>query len=112
MKNIIVLTASLLLLGGCASKKIYYWGEYEELIYNQYSNPGKAAPEVQILAMESDIQKAQGIGLPLPPGFYAHLGYLYLQTGNVGKAKYGFASEKQKFPESAVMMDRFLKKLK
>jgi len=109
MKNLFLI---LLLLGlsSCASQTIYYWGHYQELLYDQYSTPGKATPEVQVLKLEEDIEKARSKNKPLPPGFYAQLGYQYLQMGRTDDAKASFESEKQQFPESAVLMDRFLKK--
>lgn len=112
MKNFFLLLLFLLGLGSCAfsSKSIYYWGHYESLIYDQYQTPGKSMPEHQVLKLEEDIEKARSKNKPLPPGFYAHLGYQYLQMGRTGDAKVSFESEKQQFPESAVLMDRFLKK--
>jgi hypothetical protein len=99
-------------VSGCASHSIYYWGDYEELIYTQYHEPGKATPEYQIEKMQADIQRAKSNNKALPPGFYAHLGYQYLQLGKAGEARQYFETEKGNFPESAVLMDRFLKKLK
>lgn len=106
---VLVLT---IFVGGCASHSIYHWGDYEELIYAQYQEPGKATPEYQIEKMQADIQRAKSKNKPLPPGFYAHLGYQYLQLGKAGEARQYFEIEKGNFPESAVLMDRFLKKLK
>ena len=107
----LVLVASIF-VGGCASQSIYYWGDYEDLIYAQYHEPGKATQEYQIEKMQADIQRAKSKNKPLPPGFYAHLGYQYLQLGKAGEARQYFEIEKGNFPESAVLMDRFLKKLK
>lgn len=100
----------LLVFGSCASQSIYYWGHYQDLLYDQYQTPGKATPETQVLKLEEDIEKARSKNKPLPPGFYAHLGYQYLQMGRTDDAKVSFESEKRQFPESAVLMDRFLKK--
>ncbi len=108
--NKLVQVFFLLVLGSCASNTIYYWGHYQELLYDQYQTPGKATPEQQVLALQEDIQIAKSKNKPLPPGFYAHLGYQYLQMGKTGEAKQGFEAEKRQFPESAVLMDRFLKK--
>lgn len=108
--------AALLVLStvfsSCVSATKYYWGSYENLIYTQYQEPGKATPDFQIQAMQADIQKAASKNLPLPPGFYAHLGSQYLQIGKAGEARQYFTAEKKAFPESAVLMDRFLKKIK
>ena len=97
---------------GCASKQIYFWGQYEDLLYLQSKDPGKANPQYQIDQMEADIEKAKSKNLPLPPGFYAHLGYQYLLAGNATKAHAGFEIEKKRFPESETLMNRFTKKLK
>lgn len=106
-----ILIALSTVFSSCVSTK-YYWGEYENLIYTQYQEPGKATPEVQIQKLEADIQKAAGKNQPLPPGFYAHLGYQYLQIGKAVEARQYFNAEKAAFPESAALMDRFLKKIK
>ena len=110
-KSIIFLALSIV-FSSCASPTKYYWGEYENLIYTQYQEPGKATPEFQIEKMQADIQKAASKNKPLPPGFYAHLGYQYLQAGKAGEARQYFVAEKKSFPESAALMDRFLKKIK
>lgn len=110
--KIVTLIALLTGLNGCVSNTKYYWGEYENLIYTQYQEPGKATPEYQIEKMRADIQRAASKHQPLPPGFYAHLGYQYLQIGKAVQARNCFNEEKRAFPESTVLMDRFLTKIK
>ncbi len=110
--NFLLLILVTFLITGCATNQIYYWGDYQDLLYTQYQEPGKATPEYQIEKMQADVQKARGENKPLPPGFYAHLGYQYLQLGKSGEARQSFETEKKLFPESAVLMDRFIKKLK
>lgn len=100
----------LMIFSSCASQSLYYWGHYQDLLYDQYQTPGKATPEVQVLKLEEDIEKARSLNKPLPPGFYAHLGYQYLQMGRTAEAKDSFDAERRQFPESAVLMERFLKK--
>ena len=110
--KIIILFALLTAFSSCVSSTKYYWGEYENIIYTQYQEPGKATPEIQIEKMQADIQRASSKHQPLPPGFYAHLGYQYLQIGKAGDARKYFTAEKMAFPESAVLMNRFLTKIK
>lgn len=107
----IALLLSVGLLGGCTtpSPSLYHWGSYQEQLYNQYSKPDKATPERQIAALERDIQKAKSANKSLPPGFYAHLAYQYLITGNKSKATEYLLLEKQQFPESTVYVDLMLK---
>jgi hypothetical protein len=104
--------AMALLLAGCGTPRtIYYWGYYEPLIYTTYATPGKATPEVQVLKLEEDLQKAKAKNKPIPPGFHAHLGYLYFQLGKADQARQEFETEKANFAESAVFMDRLLANL-
>lgn len=96
---------------GCQSPGIYYWGHYENAVYIAYTKPDKAAPESQARVMEEDMHKAISAKKPLPPGFHAHLGYLYYQMGKTDPALQEFQKEKAQFPESTVFMDRLISNL-
>jgi len=100
--------AAAMLLLGCRSPDIYYWGNYEKVIYGMYAHPDKVPPEAQVLKLEEDMHKAVSANKPLPPGFHAHLGYVYFQLGKSDLARQEFENEKKQFPESAVFMDRML----
>ena len=80
-------------------------------MYAIYNDPGKVPPEQQIGKLEEDYQKARATSKSVPPGFHAHLGYLYFGVGKLDQARQSFATEKSLFPESAVYMDRILAKL-
>ena len=108
----LVIGAAAGLLVGCGTPRtIYYWGSYEPLIYTMYSTPGKAPPEMQVTRLEEDWQKAKSKNKPVPPGFHAHLGYLYVQLRKADQARQEFETERANFPESAVLMDRLLANL-
>jgi hypothetical protein len=98
--------ALLLLIGACASKPIYYWGNYERVLYK--SMVANLSPTEQIKLMNEDVSGASKAGLPLPPGFHAQLGFLHSETGSTQLALAEFQAEKKEFPESATLMDRFL----
>lgn len=99
---------------GCASapEDLYYWGNYEELIYDMYLKPGDAALADQIQQMETQIEKAAANGKSVPPGFHAHLGYLYANDGDYSAAVIHFQREKEKFPESTDFIDGILQRMK
>jgi hypothetical protein len=97
---------------GCAAPSIYAWGNYEELVYASYAAPESMPPESQIQQMEEDFQKAQAIKMRVPPGWHAHLGYLYAQVGKMDEAQRELLAEKSAYPESAVMMDSLLANLR
>ena len=104
----------VLSLVGCATPKqsLYQWGNYENQVYALYNDPGKSPLEAQIEKLEADYQKARSTNKAVPPGFHAHLGYLYFQAGKGDQAVQSFQTEKALFPESAVYMDRVLAKAK
>jgi len=99
-------------IAGCASPAMYAWGNYEELVYASYAAPGSIPPEIQILKMEDDYQKARAMHKHVPPGWHAHLGYLYAQLGKLDESERELLAEKAEYPESAVMMDSLLANLR
>lgn len=103
-----------LLLTACANQnnRLYQWGSYENMVYESYHEPGKQSSESQIITMEKDLEKARAANKTLPPGHYAHLGYLYFQTGQLDKALTALQTEKTIFPESAIYMDRLISQIK
>lgn len=108
-----LLTMALLgsLLTGCATNNTqYYWGEYENLIYQSYNTPGEATPLMQIEKLEADITKAAEAGKPIPPGVYAHLGLMYASNGNKDMALVSLQKEKELYPESKVFIDGLIKR--
>jgi hypothetical protein len=97
-------------VAGCQTrpKPLYYWGNYQGIVYQDYSSPGKASPEQQIESLKADLEKAKSANLPAPPGLHAHLGYLYGKIGKSDLALREFQTEKELFPESATFIDGLL----
>ena len=100
-------------LAGCAAqpRTLYTWGSYEQLIYDSHAAPGSLAPQQQVEILEKDYQRARAANQRMPPGWHAHLGYLYYQLGKPDQARQELLTEKAEFPESAVFMDRLLANL-
>ncbi|MBT3632673.1 MAG: DUF4810 domain-containing protein [Candidatus Ruthia sp.] len=97
---------SVLLAGGCATnEEIYYWGEYEQLIYDSYINPGTADTLTQIEKLNSDLQEAEALGKKVAPGIYAHLALLYAADGKDSHSKQALNQEKALYPESKIFID-------
>lgn len=97
-----------LFMGCQTARPLYYWGNYEALIYQSYTAPEKAPPEVQLEKLREDLEKAKAANLPPPPGLHAHLGFLYYTLGKYDEAQTEFETEKHLFPESAVFIERML----
>lgn len=110
-----VLVLILLIVGlfGCqSSKPLYYWGNYEDLLYSRFVNPGEADPATQSIKLSQDIQIAQDNGQRVPPGIYAHLGYMLYLQGQYDAALQALETEKALYPESKIFVDRMLKYMK
>lgn len=93
-------------LSGCATNKTqYYWGEYENLVYQTHIKPEEASPFIQIEKLQADIQKAEAANQSIPPGLYAHLGLMYAANGDKSLALDSLNKEKELFPESTQFID-------
>ena len=110
--KILIVNLLALLLCACANEPKYYWGSYEDQVYAEYNFPERSNPEQLIQNLEEEVQNANGHNKPLPPGFYAYLGYQYLRAEKSGEARTCFETERRNYPESATLMDRYLKKLR
>lgn len=100
-------------LAGCAQapKDLYSWETFARQQHEVLRADGVQSAQ-QIQDMEAHAQKVRGEGAALPPGFRAHLGMLYLNTGNAEQAGALWQAEKEAFPESSPYMDRLLDRLR
>jgi len=106
MNKILLTIVISVVLSACANNKsIYHWGQYESLLYKSYHVPGEGTPDIQIVQLEQDIEKAKSLGKKTPPGLYAHLGFMYASVGNSSLAMEALEMEKSLFPESTVLID-------
>lgn len=95
------------LFTGCAAKEKYAWGEYESSLYSYYKNPENTA--ALTLALQKTLDAAEQGKLIPAPGLYAEYGYLLMQQGKQQEAIVAFGKEKQRWPESARLMDTMIK---
>ena len=102
---LLVFLIVIVFLTGCTSTALYSWGDYENQVYI-YFNRGFS--DTQIHVMERNRINIEANNNKIPPGFYAHLGLLYAEQGDLENAMLCFEKEKALFPESAVFMDYFL----
>lgn len=106
------LVAVTLLYGCGGSRNLYYWGHYEDAIFDMYIEPGKTSPADEILRLEEQVEKTDASGRFVPPGLHAHLGYLYVTEGDYATAIIHFQTEKAKFPESTHFIDGIVERMK
>ncbi|MCV6614879.1 MAG: DUF4810 domain-containing protein [Cellvibrionaceae bacterium] len=105
----IYLALFLSLLQACASApQVFYWGSYQQGLYNSYKKPGEENTQQQLEALSESVERSKAAGLPVAPGVFAHIGFLQLQHGNAEAARANFLREKSLYPEATVFMDRLL----
>jgi hypothetical protein len=103
----LVLTA-FLMLGGCVQNR-YNWNGYDKGLYEAYKDPNQiVALQIKLQETVDALEKEKQV---VPPGMYAELGTLYLQDGDVEKAKTYYAKERSAWPESKTLMDVLIKNL-
>lgn len=90
----------------------YHWGEYEDLINGSFETTEGTEPEAQIQKLTLHIQESKAKDLKIPPGLYAHLGYMNHLTGDSLGAVAAFDAEKALYPSSAVFINRLLASVK
>jgi hypothetical protein len=112
LKGGLLLVSCLILIGCATSESLYFWGDYENLIYEMYIEPGSADSATQIHKLKEDISKASSEGKLVPPGLHAHLGYMYFLLGDTHAAILELETEKKLFPESAKFIDGLTGRLK
>lgn len=100
MRFLFVIVA-VVMLSACTTDR-YYWGEYENQLYDFYKHPDKM--DSLLIALETVIEHGEQSG-HIPPGIYAEYGYLMLVKGDTDKALKSFQREKEIWPESAYFMD-------
>ncbi len=98
-------------LVGCASSNLYYWGHYEDSIYDMYAEPGNVSIGDEIMRFEHQIEKTTVSGKFIPPGLHAHLAYLYISEGDYATALIHLQAEKKKFPESGTFIDGLIERM-
>ena len=100
----------VVVLTGCVSPNppLYRWGEYEDVIYTGFKNPGSSDPVTDADIISAEMQRTELEGKQVPPGVRVHLGYLYLSQGRSDEARALFEMERELFPESKVFVDGLL----
>ena len=100
----------LSLLAGCAaqqSRPLYQWEGYQAQVY-QHLRSATSDPQLEIAALEQDLQKIRSKNGAPPPGYQAHLGLLYFAAGSDDKAVAALQAERNAFPEFEPYMNFLL----
>lgn len=105
LKKLLSLVAPAFFLSGCAPSGIFYWGDYEDSLYQRYIEHNPAQAEVYL---QETIIDAERNHYRVPPGVYADYGFLLYRRGDKQAAIEFFNKEKQTYPESAMLMEKLM----
>jgi hypothetical protein len=108
LKYLTVVVAVATLSGCQTTKPLYHYGAYQDSVYSHFKNEDSSVPQ-QIEALEKTIARSSAKNLPVGPGLNAHLGYLYIESGQLEKGVAYLRQEKALYPESAQFIDFLLK---
>jgi hypothetical protein len=110
--------AAAVALAGCAPTGLYDWGSYDDSVRALYEPTAINNPSIekQIRTLQNEIHETESHAKPntpsrVPPGKYAHLGYLYTMSGDKAAARHCFETEKVLYPESSVFIDGLLARM-
>ncbi len=92
-------------VSGCAGNRMYAWGNYDETLYAHYKNPQDHEKNLENLKALVTEAETTGGG-KVPPGLYAEYGFALYEAGQTDEAVKYFGKEKEKWPESTVIMDK------
>ena len=96
---------------GCQSS-LYDWGTYEESVYRMYASEADFSAAKEVDRLQREVERTERRQRAIPPGKMAHLGYLYLMTGDDERARSCFERERALFPEGEHFMDFLLRRMR
>jgi hypothetical protein len=108
VRHVAALLAALASLTACATPTGFYWGGYDQALY-QYSRKPEAR-EAYAKALQAAIDQGR-LQNRLAPGLQAELGFVRLEQGDAQAAIALFRAEAQSFPESTRFMNRVIESL-
>lgn len=100
-------------LSGCMPKPQFYWGEYENSLFQRYQQAGTAgearASSMLAATLAQDPTSVTG---KVGPGIHADYGYLLFKQGRPDEAIVELQKEAMLFPESKPLMDTIISRIK
>ncbi|WP_236966797.1 DUF4810 domain-containing protein [Mannheimia varigena] len=111
--KIMGIAAIVALFTACSSNTVdtdlYHWGNYSDVVYSHYNEPGDFAKQENEL--NQIISQAKEKNKLVAPGVYGHLGLVLLKQGKSAEARAALQQEQTLYPESAEFM-QFLQRKK
>lgn len=110
MKWIFCIAGFIALVGCQSNQSLYYYGNYEDLVYIYLKGDEKSLSE-QLNLLQNIVLKTEEKGKAVAPGLHAHIGMIYFDLGDSTSGTRHLLIEKSLFPESASYIDFLLANL-
>lgn len=111
LKLMIVCLLTGVLFGcGTPTPSLFYWGDYQKAVYQNWEESSSVDEQIQML--QKTIQMASNKSERVAPGVHAHLGMLYLKSGQRDKGIESLGREKALYPESTQYMNFLIGQVK
>ncbi len=98
-----------ILLSGCAPGGLFYWGDYEDSLYQRYIEHDPAQAEIYL---RETIVEAEQNQYRVPPGVYADYGFMLYRRGDKPAAIAYFGKEQETYPESSALMTKLIERVR
>lgn len=100
-------------LVGCqtTTKPLYHYGSYQNNVYSHFKNEDSTVLK-EIEELEATLAKTSNGVTQIAPGVNAHLGFLYLQSGQPETGLKYLLEEKRLYPESSKFIDFLVSNIK
>lgn len=99
-----MVVALALFVSGCAQSR-YAWDGYDDRLYSYYKTPAESDQFME--GLQEIIQDGEAENR-VPPGIYAEYGYMLYERGKFPDAVLWYTKERDKWPESRLLMDKMI----
>jgi hypothetical protein len=101
----------LLLLSGCGTPPLYYYGNYSRTLYHAKKDGTPESLKKHMASLRDVIEVSKHKNLRVPPGIYCEYGYWLAHEGS-NEADIYFALEIQTYPESTRFVELLRSQIK
>ncbi len=112
LQTLTILFALFLSLTACSSQSQFYWGNYEDSLFERHQQAGAAGEAAALTMLQATISDAEAnSGQKVGPGIHADYGYLLYKQGRPDEAIVELQKEAALYPESSQLMNTMVSRI-